>query len=469
LPAPAGLGGWLGALAARPGLVPAASGLIAFVLIAASLLLRAQALDLPAYDSAFFEQVVWNIGHGRGFSSTFFPADFLGLHFSPLLALPALLELAWPDGRLLGLLHAAALAATAPAAFLFFRALLGDRPRADWAAAALAAPLPFWAALQQAARAGFHTEALALPALLLAAWAGLRGRSLLCCGLVLVALTAREDQAYGAAVVGLLLFFHGPSRRLGSGLFTAACVWALAIEMLVMPSLRGGVVSQVDTYYRWLHTASPLAVFAALLNPGGWLAFTGMVVSLAALPLLRLRWLALALPPLFADLLSAHHPQPELLFQYGLPLLLPILVAGGLGARRFLEWQPRRGGSLSRLAIPALAVPALVIGLVTGPLLRTPPEPASTRQQLLACTANLPAAAPLAVDDATALPLSARPVLEMISEASPAHFVVVDRQGRVPSYVDVRRRQAVLSRLHAEGRRLMCDEGRFQLWSPAGG
>jgi hypothetical protein len=125
----------LAALGARPGLVPAAACLVAFALTAAWLQRRAQALDLPAYDSAFFEQVVWNLGHGRGFSGTFFPGDFLGLHFSPLLAAPALLELGWPDGRLLGLLHAAALAATAPAAFLFLRALLGDRPRAAWAAA----------------------------------------------------------------------------------------------------------------------------------------------------------------------------------------------------------------------------------------------------------------------------------------------------------------------------------------------
>jgi uncharacterized membrane protein len=412
--------------------------------------------------------VVWNLGHGRGFSSTFFPGDFLGLHFSPLLALPALLELAWPDGQLLALLHAAALGATAPSAFLFLRALLDGRPRADWAAAALAAPLPFWAALQEAGRAGFHTEALALPALLLAAWAGLRGRTLLCSGLVLVALTAREDQAYGTAVIGLLLFFHGPSRRLGAALLAAACAWGLAVELLVMPSLLGGVVSQVDTYYRWLHTASPVAVFAALFNPGGWLAFASMVASLAALPLLRLRWLALALPPLFADLLSAHHPQPELLLQYSLPLVLPILVAGGLGARRFLKWLPR-GGSLSGLAIPALAIPALVVGLLAGPILRTAPAPSSARQQLLACTAHLPPAAPLAVDDAAALPLAGRPVLEMITEATPGHFVVVDREARIPGYVDAPRRQAVLARLPAEGRRLMCDDGRFQLWSPAGG
>jgi uncharacterized membrane protein len=455
-------------VAAHPVLVPAATGLVAFALAAASLLTRAEALDLPAYDNAFFEQVVWNLGHGRGFSSTFFPADFLGLHFSPLLALPALLELAWADGRLLALLHAGAIAATAPTAFLFLRALLGDRPRADWAAVALAAPVPLWAVLQQAVLAGFHTEALALPALLLAGWAGLRGRTLLCCPLALVALTAREDQVYGVAVIGLLVFFQGPSRRLGAALFAAACAWGLAVELLVMPALRGGAISQVDNYYHWLHWAPPRAVLAAILNPAGWLAFTGMVAGAAGLPLLRLRWFALTLPPLLADLLSAHHPQPDLLFQYGLPLVIPMLVAAGLGARRMLEWLPPQG-ELIWLAIPALAVPALLIALLTGPLLRMPLAPSSARQQLLTCAAGLPASAPAAVDDAAALPLAARPELRLVTEGSPSDFVVVDRQGGVPGYVLARRRQEVLAHLPAGNRRLLCDDGRFQLWSPAGG
>jgi uncharacterized membrane protein len=452
-------------LAARAwgaGLLPVAAAAVAFVVIATSLLWRAEALDLPAYDNAFFEQVVWNVGHGRGFSGAFFPADFLGLHFSPLLAVPALLELAWPDGRLLIVLHSLALAASAPAAFLFLRALLGDRRGADLAAATLAAPLPFWAEMQQAARAGFHTEALALPALLLAGWAGLRNRPLLCSGLALVALAAKEDQAFGVAVIAVLLFFHGPSRRLGAGLLAAAAVWGLAVELLVMPALRGGVVSQVDTYYRWLEVASPAAVAAALLNPGGWLAFAGMVASVAGLPLLRLRWCMLALPPLLANLLSAHHPQPELLFHYGLPLVVPAMVAAGLGARRFLEWRP------PTWTVAALAVPALLIGLLGGPLLVARSGPSGARQQLLSCTAGLPPEAPAAVDDSAALPLAARPVLKLISEASPQDFMVIDTTGRVPNYVDRGRRQTVVTGLPDQNRRLLCKGGRFQLWGPAG-
>src|SRR5439155_21489310 len=140
---------------------------------------------------------------GHGFTSGFFPANFLGLHFSPLLALPAALELLWPDARLLALLNAAALGLSAPAAYLLLRAMLDERPGAAVAAAVLAAPMPLWLALQQAASSGFHTEALALPLVLTAGWAGLRGRSLLCWACALVAPSAREDQAYAAAVIGL--------------------------------------------------------------------------------------------------------------------------------------------------------------------------------------------------------------------------------------------------------------------------
>ncbi len=460
------------------------AGAVASALFAWTLLRWAGGLLVPAYDTAFFQQVVWNLGHGGGFSSGFWPASFLGLHFEPLLVLPAALERAWPDARLLSILQAIALGATAPAAYLLLSALLrppaptgtletpgpgsrrateGDGDRRRWVAAALAAPVPLWAAVQQAARAGFHTEALALPLLLLAGWAGLRGRTALCWALALLALTAKEDQAYAVAVLGALLLWHGPSRRQGAALAAVAIAYGAAVEWAVMPALRGGVTSQVDPYYRWLHTASPGQVAAALANPGGWLALAGIVAGLAGLPLLRPAWLALALPPLAADLLSAHHPQPELRLQYALPLVLPLLVAAGLAARHL---PPR----LPAPAVAALAVPALLIGALAGPVLGqrgAGPEPALERLRL--CAASMPAAASVAADDSAAAALASRPELRLLTEARPGDFVVVDRSGPQPAYVWLPDRERVLVGLAAQGRRLRCDDGRFQLWSPAGG
>ena len=126
---------------------PLLAGALAFAAFAWAFLQRSAALEVPAYDTAFFEQVVWNLGHGHGFTSGFFPANFLGLHFSPLLALPAALELLWPDARLLALLNAAALGLSAPAAYLLLRAMLDERPGAAVAVVVLAVLMPFWLAL----------------------------------------------------------------------------------------------------------------------------------------------------------------------------------------------------------------------------------------------------------------------------------------------------------------------------------
>ncbi|HXM53946.1 MAG TPA: hypothetical protein VOB72_01040, partial [Candidatus Dormibacteraeota bacterium] len=83
--------------------------------------------------------------------------------------------------------------------------------------------------------------------------------------------------------------------------------------------------------------------------------------------------------------------------------------------------------------------------------------------------APLPPAAAVAADDDVAAPLASRPRLVMVDQATPATWVVADRRGVLPAYVDRGRRAATLARLPGEGRRLLCDDGRFQLWSPAGG
>jgi predicted membrane protein DUF2079 len=438
--------------------LPVVAGVGAAALFAWSLLSRSDALLLPAYDTAFFQQVVWNLGHGGGFASGFFPASLLGLHMEPLLVVPALLERAWPDARLLGVLDAVALGAAAPAAYLFLDALVGRA--GGWLAAALAAPIPLWAETQWAAWAGFHTEALALPLVLLAGWAGLRGRTALCWALAVAALAAKEDQAYAVAVIGLLLLVHGPSRRQGAALAGAAVLWGAVAELAIMPALRGGVASQVENYYQWLHTAGPAQVAGALANPTGWLALGGLVAGLAGLPLLRPAWLALAAPPFVADLLSAHAAQPELHLQYGLPLIVPLLVAAGLSARRLPGPRP------ALLAV--LALPALLVGALTGPVLVRHPAAPPALARLQACAAAVPAAAPVAADDSAAAALASRPVLRLLTEARPGDHVVVDRGGPQPSYVWQPDRQRVLAALPGQDRRLLCDEGRFQVWGPAG-
>jgi hypothetical protein len=281
-----------------------------------------------------------------------------------------------------------------------------------------------------------------------------------CWACALVALFAREDQAYAVAVIGLLLAIHGPSRKQGVAMVALAVLWGAAAELVLMPALRGPVRSDIASYYSWLPGASPSQVALAVANPAGWLAFAGLLGAMAGLPLLRPAWLVLALPPLLGDLLSAHSQQAALRLQYGLPLVVPVLVAGGLGARTLLDHLQLRSTALAALARPALAV-----GLVFSPLVGLAPPPSgSALQRLAACAGALPGAAPVAADDSVAAAFAARPVERPLTWANRRDWVIVDRAARLPSYVDRPARAAELAALRGQGRRLYCDDGRFQVW-----
>ena len=418
-----------------------------------------------AYDQAFFEQVVWNAGHGGGFQSGFSSGSFLGLHFSPLLLLPAAAELLWPDARVLSLFEAVGLGACAPAAFLLLRDLLPPGRRGTALAAAIALPLPFWAALQGAALSEFHPEVLALPAVMMATWAGLRGRVGLTAVFALVAITAKEDQSYPVLLAGLVVFSRGTSRRLGLGLAASAVVWGAVVVGLVMPALRDGAPSQLSGYYNWLGDPAPSRVAEALTSPQAWLVFAGMVVSAAGLPLLSPRWLLGVLPPFGASLLSAHDPQQHLGLHYALPLVFPLLLATASGGRRLLGLD---------LSFPAavVALPALAVAVLLSPLLNLVGGPARGAfeagglARLQACTRALPTTAAVSADDSLAAPLAARHRLSPIVEATPPDWIALDRAGYQPRYVDAGRRSAVVAGLPGSGRRLNCDDGRFQLWGP---
>jgi uncharacterized membrane protein len=420
-----------------------------------------------AYDQAFFQAVVWNAGHGGGFRSGYWPASFLGLHFSPLLAAPAAMELVWADPRLLSALHALAIAAMAPAAYLLLSAMLPPVPAARPLAAALAAGLPLSLLLQRAAIAGFHPEATGIVAALLAGWAGLRGRHASMAVLAVVALAAREDLAYALLVVALALAALG-RRPAGLLLAAGAGVWAAVVVGAVMPALRAGTDSQLSGYYAWLPTASAAQVLSALAQPAGWLAALAAVVGLCGLPLLRPWWLLAALPPLLGDLLSRHDPQPALQLQYGLPLVVPLVVAAGFGARALLASRWRIGPRAAWLVgLPAVAVVVLGPPAARGWVPATPVPGALAAVR--SCAAAVPAAAPLAADDAAASAVAARRRLVDLGAADDRAWLLVDRMGDQPGYVDRDRRARVLASLPGGRRRVGCAGPRFELWSAVGG
>src|SRR2546423_5956261 len=137
--------------------VPLLAGAIAFTWILHAELQRLYGLTGSAWDFAYDQQVIWNISQGQGFYSSFARANFLGIHFELIFVVLAAVEKIWPSPAVLLIFSSAGLAPTAPAAYLFFRAILpAERPETRWLAVGLAAPIPFLAAIQEPARDFFH-------------------------------------------------------------------------------------------------------------------------------------------------------------------------------------------------------------------------------------------------------------------------------------------------------------------------
>ncbi len=485
-----------------PTLLSLSGALLGFGWLASLLLRRADGLATRAYDLAFFQQVVWNVSEGNGFVSSFNDGSFLGVHFSPLLVVPALVEMVWADARVLSLFHVLALAAAGPAAFLFLRAACRPSPWAPWLAAAIAAPLPIWSAIQEAGLADFHTESLALPFALLAGWAGLRGRTWLLFAFAGVVLLAKEDQGYTLLAVGALIAARGPGRlrdgrrhapgvrSAGLLLMVVGVFWTLAVFGVLMPLLRGGASLETGWYYSWIiEGGGPLAnadrIIEQLTNGAGWMAAAGLLLSTAALPLLRPAWLLFALPPVLASLLSANVAQAGLTLHYTLLPMVPILVAAALGGRSLLAWSARRfrrsrrrvgAGVVGRRPMApvllALAVPAIGVAWIGGGL---PPTMRAEHSQwdrppahdeLLRFAEQIPGEVVLIVDDSIAPPLASRADLLLIPNGALDAWVLVDREARDPGYLSWERRNGYVHELPESGRPQIAREGRFELWGP---
>ena len=175
--------------------VPVVAGAIAFAWTLNAELVRVYGMTSPAGDLAYDQQLVWNISQ----------ANFTDIHLELMLAVLAAVEKLWPSPAVLLIFSAAGLAATAPAGYLFFRALLpADRAESPWIAVALSAPIPFWAPIDL-----FDPENIALPLALLAAWAGLRGHRVAMWILCLLVLVCKEDQTYTVAIIGVLIGAYG--------------------------------------------------------------------------------------------------------------------------------------------------------------------------------------------------------------------------------------------------------------------
>src|ERR1700674_5268328 len=422
---------WIG-----PALTLAAAA-IAFAWTLHAELQRVYGMTGSAWDLAYDQQVIWNVSVGQGFYTSFGHANFLGIHFELIFVVLAAVEKFWANPAVLLIFSSAGLAATAPAAYLFFRAILpAERAESSWLALALSLSIPFWAAIQEAARDFFHPENMALALALFAAWAGLRGHRVAMWVLCVLVLTCKEDQVYTVGVIGLLMRVYGAPEIKKHWRFIVyfAGAWFLIGTGIIQQHLRNGGYTDF-VYYRWLFGLDPTmpatlgTVLNAIFNPRVVLVVAGVIAAMGALPLLGWRWLPLVIPPYLANVLSGHDTQHVLHLHYVLLILFPLIVAGAVGGRRFLEMRSIRPAAAALVVV----VPALLLAWGTG---RFPPALGSdpslyarpdTVAELETATAMIPASAPVSADDGLAVWLANRHTINDFPDSlAPSCYVVLD-------------------------------------------
>jgi uncharacterized membrane protein len=457
---------------------PLLAAALAFAWILYTELVRLYGMTASAWDVAINQHVIWNVSVGQGFYTSFQRANFLGIHFEVIFVVLAAVEKVWADPAVPLIFSAAGLAATAPAAYLFFRAMLpADRPESPWLAMAMAVPVPFWAAIQEASRDFFHPENMALAFALLAAWAGIRGHRIAMWVLCVLVLACKEDQVYTVGVIGLLMAAYGAPEVKKHWRFIVylAGAWFLLVFGVIQQKIRNGGYTDF-VYYRWLIGLDPslpaslTTVLEALFRPGALLVVAAVIAGMFALPLLAPRWLLLVIPPYLADVLSGHNPQNFLHLHYVLILLFPLMAAGGVGARRFLGMRSIRPAT----ALMAMVAP-LLLAWGTGrlpPMLQSDPTYytwPNSLAELRTATAMIPPTAPVSADNGLAVWLANRHTINDFPDLlTDKCYVVIDHRPYISGPVDPIKRQAALAQLGGSGRRLLYDDGRFQVWSPVG-
>ena len=360
--------------------------IVLFFLGAATLivlaLLHHRALG-TGYDLGIYDQVVWNIAHGRLFQTTLvYETGGYYDHFEPILALIAPLYWLVPDVRVLIILQALALALGSLPIYLYARERL--TPYLQSAGAATGFALLFalsyllYPALHNANLNDFHEVALTPPLLGFALYGLLTGRRRLTFISLGLLLLVKEDLTVTLLSFSLYIVALRPRgfrRRDGLILGAFALVWAVLVLRVFYPALTHGMPYPfVDRRYPWMGSSpesalkvfltQPKLVLSHLLQPQKLWFVLRLFAPLLFLPLLGLPVILLAFPILGYLMLSGYEPQWSVQSYYN-PPLLPILYFALIEAWAHLAtWLQRRGRRVQPFFVALGAL--LVIGVGTG-------------------------------------------------------------------------------------------------------
>jgi uncharacterized membrane protein len=326
------------------------------------------------YDLGIYDQVVWNMAHGRPFATTLvYETNGYYDHFEPVLALISPLYWLWPDVRVLLVLQSVALSLGSLPIYLYARRRLGEFGP-DFALLALLPAVAYLAypPLHSANLNDFHEVAL-LPALIgFALYGLLTGRRRLTFLFLGLCLLVKEDLTVTLLVFSLYILLLRPAgfrRRDGVWMAAFALAWGILILNVLYPAMTHGMPYPfVERRYSWLGD-SPISALRNLVAQPGMAAthifqtpklvfLMRLFAPLLFLPVLGWPVISLALPILAYLMMSDYQPQWSVESYYNPPLLAFLFFAMIIA----VMWLGRQA---ARLGLSARVVVAAVLILVT--------------------------------------------------------------------------------------------------------
>jgi len=327
------------------------------------------------FDLAYYVQALWQLLHGR-LDVSVEGVPLLGNHVEPivLLLLPFFAVVQHPI--VLVVIQNAALAAMAPLSFSIGRRLgLSRTCAAVLATVVLLNPASVYVALHE-----FHPEAFTAPLILLVIHARLRNSTLLHWLAVVGLLACKENMALLVAAycaVHLLVERKRPLselRRWYVWPLVAALGWFALCANVITPALNSGAIDYLALYDRLGRSPGEILI-NAFTQPHRWITalgqslregnlLYGLLVPFLGLPLLRPRWVVIALPILLQHLLSWRSSEWQIYFHYAAPLIPLFWIAMAESVARL------NGAKLSRIrsAVPGLVfIACLGAQIVLGP------------------------------------------------------------------------------------------------------
>lgn len=331
--------------------------------------------EYRTFDLAYYVQALWQLLHGR-FEVSVEGVPLLGNHVEPivLLLLPFLAVFQHPI--VLVVIQNAALAGMAPLSFSIGRRLgLSRTCAAVLATVALLNPASLYVALHE-----FHPEAFTAPLILVLIHARLSNSTLLHWLGVVGLLACKENMALLIAAycaVHLLVERRRPLselRRWYVWPLVASLGWLAVCAKIITPALNSGAIDYLALYDRLGRSPGEILI-QAFTQPHRWIAalgqslhegnlLYGLLVPFLGLPLLRPRWLVIAIPILLQHLLSWRSSEWQIYFHYAAPLIPLFWIAMAESVARL------NGAKLSRIrsALPWLVFIACLGGqIVLGP------------------------------------------------------------------------------------------------------